>query len=433
MQVTFTKQVPLYKEYDVIVCGGGPSGWVAAVAAARAGAKTALVERYGFLGGTATAGLVVPVSGFYKNGERVVGGVAWEMIEELIRQDAALIEFPKGHVSVNPENYKLVAQRMVADAGVDLFCHAELVDAVMDGGKVMHAIIQTAGRTLALQGEQFIDATGEGTLLACTDTPYFENENAQPMSLCFALTGVELTTPLLKDSIHHTGKAGTNSLQVEIRDYMNSLYEAGEGPVFGGPWFNTLLCGDLVAVNITRNDGRVTRLDEYGAGERQLREDMFRIVEILRKKYPEFKHAKIAYSAVQAGVRESRHLRGEHMLTGEELMAATPFEDAIARNAHPFDLHKVGGTAQGLTYAPGSGYIPYRTMITRERPNLFAVGNLICADVLAHSSIRVQATVMAIGQAAGTAAAMCCQTGVDALHLDVQALREALLKAGCVC
>ena len=124
------KSSGLPESYDVIVCGGGPSGWVAAVAEARLGCRTALIERFGFFGGTATAGLVVPISGFFKNGSRVVGGIPWEFEQEMERHGAAFAEMPKGHISVDTEYYKLIAQRMVLDSGVVVYTNS-LVSVVL--------------------------------------------------------------------------------------------------------------------------------------------------------------------------------------------------------------------------------------------------------------------------------------------------------------
>lgn len=432
MLLSVTKQVPVAGEYDIVVCGGGPAGWVAAAAAARLGRKTALIERNGFLGGAATASLVVPVSGFYKNGERVVGGIAWELIEELRRLNAALIEFPKGHISVDPEYYKLVAQRMALDAGVDLYCGSCLSGALTEEGAIRAITVENRSGTQALLGRCFIDATGDGELCARAGIPTFESAQPQPLTLCFALTGVDVSTPLLRDSIHHTGKNGTASCQSQIRDCLEALYQAGKAPAFGGPWFNTLLCGDLLAVNITRGAASASDAAAFSQAERAMREDMFRLVALLRESYPEFRHCAIAYSAMQAGVREGRHLRGAHLLTGEELLRAQPFDDAIARAAHPMDLHQAAGTGQQLIYAPEAGYIPFRSLIAPAWRNFLAAGRLISADEQAHASLRVQATAMAIGQAAGTAAALCCESGQAVQALDMRALQAALRNAQCI-
>ena len=205
--------VPEENEYDVVVCGGGCSGWVAAVAAARHGARTALIERYGFLGGTATGGLVVPISGFFKSGKRVIGGIAYEFVKKMEAAGAACFEMPKGHVSVDPEYYKLFAQRMLLASGADLYSNSVVVSAEKENGEVSSVLYSGPDGTGRIRGKFFIDATGNGNLLKCAGISMTENESLQPMSLCFELSGVDLKSPLMKDCIHHNGKNGPHFMQ----------------------------------------------------------------------------------------------------------------------------------------------------------------------------------------------------------------------------
>ena len=132
-QIVQTRSVPVMGSYDVVVCGGGPGGWVAAVAAARAGARTALVERYGFVGGMATAALVVPISVLTYNGQLVCGGIPWEFVQRMVEADGAEVEHPLGNISHDPECYKLIAQRMLLESGVDLHFHAVHLQAIRFG------------------------------------------------------------------------------------------------------------------------------------------------------------------------------------------------------------------------------------------------------------------------------------------------------------
>ena len=164
--------------------------------------------------------------------------------------------------------------------------------------------------------------------------------------------------------------------------------------MFGGPWFNTMLSGDRLAVNITRNGSSSLNAKDYLTAEFQMREEMFMLVDILKKKYPEFKNCSISASAVNAGIREGRYLVGVHALTGDELMRADHFEDSIARSAHPIDMHCAGGNSQVLRDIPEAGYIPYRSLISPEVNNIIVCGRAISADDMAHASIRVQATAI---------------------------------------
>ena len=430
MTISITKDVPVAGEYDVVVCGGGPAGWVAAAAAARQGCRTALVERFGFLGGTATAGLVMPVSAFYNSGVRVVGGIPWEFVQELVRLGAAQVELPKGHISADPEYYKLVAQRMVLQAGVEVYTNSYLSGAVPEGRAVKAVLIENKNGTEALTGKYFIDATGDGDLCALAGAKMRRSSCPQPLSMDFTLTGVDLTTPLLRSSIHHDGKSG-HSIQMEIHDYLESLHREGRCPNFCGPWFNTLVKGDLITVNITRNTASVLDNRAFAGGEFQMREDIFTLVELLRERYPEFRGCVIAGTAVSAGVREGRHLAGVYTLTGEELLAGVDFADSIARNAHPVDIHVPAAGDQVLEEMPCSGHIPYRTMISPALDNVLAAGRILSADDRAHATIRIQGTAMATGEAAGTAAALCTASGSTVHTLDIGVLRHTLMANGC--
>lgn len=156
-RITLQKEAPVTGEYDVVVCGGGPAGFAAAVSAARAGMKTAVIERGGCFGGTATGGFVMPVSGFFHQGKRVVGGIAWELMERLENMGAAQVEHPRGHVSVHVESCKLAMQRMVLESGAQPYMHALLSGCCSGDGRITHAIIESKNGTEAIGGRFFID------------------------------------------------------------------------------------------------------------------------------------------------------------------------------------------------------------------------------------------------------------------------------------
>ena len=424
------KEAPAVGKYDVVVCGGGPAGWAAATEAARSGAKTAVLDRFGFFGGTAAAGLVVPISGYFNHGQRAVGGIAWEFENELEKTGSALVELPNGHVSADPEYYKLIAQRMVLQSGADTYTNSYLSGVIKSSEtRVSAVIIENKNGTEVLEGKYFVDATGDGDLLAMAGAEMTEADAPQPLSLCFELTGVDTSTPLLKDCIHHNKARSVNTV---IHEFLAEENKNGRIASFGGPWFNTLLHGDRLAVNVTRAFASATDNRAYSAAEMQMREDMFAITELLRSKYPEFRSCVISSSAVSAGVRESRHLRGEVTLTGEDLLQGVHFPDSIARNAHPVDIHSSADGGQIVKEMPQAGYIPYRCLVTSALENVIASGRMISADREAHASIRVQATCMATGQAAAAAAVLCCRAGVPFTGADVPALQAKLASEGCI-
>ena len=428
-----TKSIPVVGEYDVVVCGGGPSGFIAAISAARSGKRVALIERYGFLGGTATAGYVVPISGFYFKGNRVVGGIAWEFVQRLEKIGAALVELPKGHVSVNVEYYKLVAEEMVRESGVTLYTNSYLSDVVTENGHVTFVTIESKNGTEAIAGKIFIDATGDGDLLYRAGVPMLPKaEQLQPVSLCFVITGVETDTPLLRDCIHHDGKDGHSSCNEEIRKFLLSYAENDPTLSFGGPWFNVLLKGESLAVNITRRSVDATDRAAYTETEGILRRDMFRVVEILREKYPEFKNCEIVASGINAGIRETRHIKGLHTMTLDDVLNGTRFACPVAHCAHPMDIHAAKGAGQKLTYLTENCFVPYESTVSGTHDNLIAAGRTISAEREPYASLRVQATLMSIGECAGVAASLALDRDLPVYALPLADLNARITERGCV-
>ena len=430
--VNLYREVKVVGSYDTVVCGGGPAGWVAAVSSARAGKKTALVERYGFIGGTATAGYVVPISGFFFNGKRVVGGIAWEFVERLEKLDAAFVEYPKGHVSVNPEYYKLIAREMLQEAGVDLYTNSYFADCIKEGNKVTHVIINSKNGFEAIEGKVFIDATGDADLFFRAGAPMMEKKNElQPMSMCFVITGVDTSTELLKNCIHHDGKHG-NSLNREIHNYLAELGEHENVPQYGGPWFNVLLKGNSLAVNITRAQCDASSRQEYTEAEGRLHSDMFRLIDFLKAKYPEFKNAEIVVSGINAGVRETRNIKGVYTLTDEDFLKGMDYACPVAQCAHPMDIHKAKDDDQILIYLDKNSYVPYETMVSHSLDNVIAAGRCISAESKPYASLRVQATLMSIGECAGVAASLACDTNEAVYSLPLDSLNKLINERGCV-
>lgn len=427
-RLEITKEVNVIGHYDVVVCGGGSGGFTAAISAAREGAKVALIERYGFIGGTATAGYVVPISGFFFKGNQVVGGIGMEFVKRLEKLGAAQIEFPKGHVSYNPEYYKQVAEQMLTEAGVDLYTNSYISGCKTDAGKITHVIFESKNGTEALSSDCFIDATGDGDLFYMSGCEFLgEGENAmQPLSLCFILSNVDITTPLLRDCIHHNGFSGKNSRNVEIADFLAELYREGKAPIFGGPWFNAILKGDSLAVNITRAQANAVDRDSYATAERQLRADMFKIVDLLREKYPEFKNCEIVSSAINAGVRETRHIKGVYTVTLEDFTSGKTYPCQVAHAAHPMDIHIPDDEKQILISLQENAYIPYESLICNKIDNLIAACRCISAESGPYASLRVQATLMSIGECAGIAASLVSKEKVGVCDLDKEKLNKLI-------
>jgi len=426
-QLQQTRTVPVTGSYDVAVCGGGPGGWIAAVAAARMGARTALVERNGYAGGMATAGLVVPISVFVYSGELVCGGIPWEFVQRMADQGGAQVEEPLGNVAHDPEIYKLTAQRMLLESGVHLHFHSVLTGCRQEGGRLTHVILDTKSGPQALAARYVIDSTGDGDLCAMMGVPMQENVlPLQPASLCFCLGGVD--TDRLERTHHEI--QGLNYHNERIQSFLRELSRTREVPTFGGPWFCHLLRPGSVMVNMTRTEADMTDPAQATEAECRLREDAHALTALLREHFPEFRNARILYTAQQAGVRETRHVKGVHVLTGEEYLQAVPFPDAVARSAHPIDIHSGGDSHQRCTFLEKAAYIPYRSLIVPGFDNLLVASRCFSGDQIASASVRVQAPVMCLGQAAGAAASQCARSGASVHDADIPALQALLREWG---
>lgn len=420
----FCKDAPVVGSYDVVVCGGGPAGFMAAIAAARQGAKTAIIEKYGFLGGMATAGFVAPISEFAFGGEHVIGGLPWEFVERLEAMGGAKVEMPKGNVDFDPELYKLLAQRMILEAGVNMFMHSSLIGCGSKNGSIRRVIIENKNGFEALEAAIFIDCTGDADLSFMAGVPMQENPEGelQPSSFCFILSGVDTDSALMERYMYHDGKKGSSQCN-PVREKLLALKEAGEDiPDFGGPWFNNVMHKGSVAVNITRAAADSTDNRNYTAAECSLREDIFKFAKLLRENFPEFKDSYVSATAPQAGIRESRRILGVHTVTAEEYVSAMHYEDSISRGAHQIDIHASKGSSQVLIKLEQSPYVPYGSLIAENFPNLLVAGRCISTDRKANASLRVMASCMGLGQAAGAAAAQCAAKGIPVQNADVPEL-----------
>ena len=434
-KIQLTREAAVVGTYDVVVCGGGPAGFIAAIAAAREGAKTALIEQYGFLGGAATNSLVTPLSVFTYNGEKVIGGIPWEFLERLEKMGGGLIEKPLGNVAFDPELYKLCCQRMVLEAGIDLYLHSWLSGCQTGQGRISHVFIENKNGTEALAAKVFVDATGDADLAHFAGVPMLPADRPlQPASTYFVLAGVDTGSPRIAEAMHHN-KQGVNCHCLPIREELIRHAEEWGIPDFGGPWFCTLLHPGVVAVNMTRTQTDACDNRDFTAAECRLREDVYKMANVLREHFPEFRNCHVSMVAPQAGVRETRRIRGVHVISGEEYVNGVRYPDSVSRGAHPIDIHAASGATQQVTFLKQPAYVPYRALVAAGFPNLLVAGRCISADRQAFASLRVQASCMGMGQAAGVAAAQAVQgkTEVNVLQLDTGILTSRLREIGaCV-
>jgi hypothetical protein len=407
-------------EAEVVVVGGGPGGLCAAVAAAEEGADTLLIERYGFLGGMATAGLVNPFMTWHAGGKPIIRGL-FERITERLDEYGGW-GGPRRASAFDEEMFKFVAEDLCEEAGVRLQLHTMLADVEAEGGRVNRIATLSKSGLRAVQGEIFIDGTGDGDLAAWAGAEVEigrdEDGHCQPMTLCFRMQNVNID-------------------RMPARADINELYDAAkERGEIDNPRENVLLFytthEDEVHFNTTRvvmHDA--TNAEEMTDAELIARKQVRQMVRFLINEVPGFENAWLSEMAPQIGIRESRRVMGDHVLDVDEVLGAAKFDDGIARGSYSVDIHNPAGTGTVIKrLPPGEAYdIPYRCLTPRGFDNMLIAARCISSDHGAHSSLRVMPIVMAIGEAAGCAAEMALEDG-DVRAVDTDALRETLIGRG---
>jgi hypothetical protein len=441
------------ERYDVLVVGGGNAGCAAALAAARSGARTLLVERYGFLGGTATAAMVGPWMTFHSGSDRIVGGIAQEIVERLMAMGGS-----PGHIHdasdyvptitpFDPELHKALLFTLMRESGVELLLHGYFLEALGEPGDVDGARFATVGGMREYRAERTIDATADAYVAASAGVALQQGDargRVQPASLMFRLSHVDLgalsayvrTHPdQMRSSLKmHERTPAALTAVAGLYDLWNAARERGEIDIprelvsfFISPY------PDEVSVNMTRvTDIDPLDPDDLTRAEVEARGQTMQLLTFFRKHVPGFANARIAATATQIGIRESRRIVGEYTLTADDILHARTFPDAVARSAYPIDIHNPSGsgtTTQRL--APGASYeIPYRCLVPATVERLLVAGRCISTTHEALASTRLTPTVMTLGQAAGTAAALSLREHAALRRVSYDALRERLIADG---
>jgi glycine/D-amino acid oxidase-like deaminating enzyme len=413
------------RECDVLVCGGGTAGVAAAIAAARNGARTILLERYGFCGGISVGALVHTLDGLRNcrnNSQFVVGGIGLELVRRLTATGGmATCDNPPECVTFDPEYFKLVADAMLAEAGVQLLYHLVAADAVREENGISAVIAAGKEGLWKIGARHVIDTTGDGDVAAFAGAGFEKDSQLQTMSMHFRIGGLPAGT-------------GWSELEQASRHALDRAYAVGAAPKYGGPWIIRIRQNEVTA-NCTRLYGDGTNTADLSRAEREGRLDMMRILNLLRESVPEFRDAYLLAAACHIGVRETRRILGDYQITGNDILQCSPCDDAIALGSWPIDIHPADGRVGVHPHKenPPQPYpIPLRCLLVRGFENLATAGRCISATHEAHGSTRVSGTAMALGQAAGTLAAMSCEGRMLPRDVNVRELQERLLSQGAI-
>jgi hypothetical protein len=427
----YTTDLPLFDTADVVVVGAGSAGCTAAIAAARTGAATLLIERYGFLGGTSTM-VLDTFYGFYIPGEdsrRVVGGVPWEIVERL-RERGMVIERPSSDgagqaVTYDPPTLQVVWEQTALEAGVRLRMHTFCVDVLKEGDQIRGLVVAGKSGLGLITGSVFIDASGDADLCFRAGAPFQpagEDGPAQSLTTTFRIANVDEPRSRQVSRAELTGMMREANLSGEYRL-----------PREEGSAHRTPLPG-VVATNMTRVayvDG--TDPAVLSGAEVEGRRQALEYTRFLRERVPGYEQSFLINFSTQIGIRETRRVYGDYRLTREDVLEARSFPDAIARCGAPIEDHHPGSDTRWEYVPAGRTYdIPLRCLLPQQLDNVLLAGRCLSATHDAHASVRSMWQCMAMGQAAGTVAALAANQQATPRALPFAELQARLRADGAM-
>ena len=431
------REIELAAETEILIIGGGPAGIAAATAAARCGARVMLLEKYGFLGGMGTAAMVTNFCGLHANingsVQQIVRGVADDILERLDNLDGLREPHPVkakggGHdvaaQAYDTSAYKMATDDLLLSAGVDIRFHTFAVDVLMDGAQIDAVLVETKSGRKAIKAEVFIDCSGDGDLAYWSGAECVKGDDngfmAYPTTM-FRVANVD------DDKVHNEGKPNLSALiEAAAKDYNlpRKTGVLGSQP-HAGEWRVNL-------TQISRDGDPIDGSDwnDLGFAETEGRRQSQEYFRFLKDCVPGFENSYLLETAPQVGIRETRRIIGEHILSEDDILSCRDFEDSIGCNGWPLEQHLKGSAK--WTFLGGRGYhqIPFGTTLPKGVDNLLVAGRCASTTPEGQASLRVSGPCFAMGQAVGTAAELARRSGVTPKEIDVKALQHRLVSDG---
>jgi succinate dehydrogenase/fumarate reductase flavoprotein subunit len=408
----------------VLVIGGGMAGISAAIAASRMGMKTQLIEYFGYPGGNATNALVNDFCGFYtrtKNTVQLIKGVGGEIVQSLL--DAGKANRWRHVVDFDPETLKTVLDKKLMEAGVQTLYYTMFAAPIMAGNKIQGAIIENKSGRQAVLAKVVVDTTGDGDVCAATGVPYELGDgqgSTQPCEMGFKIVNVN-------EKKFDQAYFFENAERLMAEGIANGEYKLTRtGGYLGNALIPGVYSAQMARVPWSVNGTDAEHLTKASIEGRQIAREFARF---LQKKIPGMETAEIIETGNRIGLRETRRVMGEYLLTENDILNGVKFADGIAANAWPIEMHITGQLKRKMLYLNGDDYhtIPYRCLLPRKVDGLLMAGRFISCTHNAQASIRVMGPATGMGHAAGIAAAFSVRDGVEVRAININRLRKELI------
>jgi hypothetical protein len=452
-------ELPVLAEVDVAVIGAGTAGFVSAIGAARAGARTALIESNGFVGGANTATYNTgPGWTGDSNKDQIIGGPGWEFLERMEREGHAIINRDTKRTQIFPEATKQVALDMVVEAGVELFLHTWAGEVLMDGRTIRGLVVQSKSGRQVILAKTFVDCSADGDIAAGAGAPFERLEPNDPknweVSIDLTVCNIDAVRVIrwARANRHLLSDGGKTvpedddcsgiklGVAINIRNEHSVPESKKKFGRIGRELRGTEHIGTLPTLKLlihrstTRVQGNVaidpTDVRQLTRAEIEGRRQAYRHLEYLKRTIDGMQDAFII-AQNPLGVRVARRIRGEYYITIDDLVENTRHPDVVSLNARSLDMHMPGERFQ-IHFLEGNHDVPYRALIPLNVDNLLVAGRCISCDQTSHASLRGAATCWGTGHAAGTAAALAARGSGAVRDVNILALQQTLLAQGAI-